>query len=244
MIPFFRKIRKQFADDNKPIKYMRYAIGEIVLVVIGILIALSINNWNNKRIEHKIEKQFLSEIVINLKDDYKQVQKVLDFNKTKDSVIIETMQLMSRASNLERRTKISSLLPTLAEYEVFLPNRVAFDNMTSSFSINLISNDSLRQILSSYYKNTLHLTDFTQEQIKDQTRKFVDESITLLVDDDLVKKLTGLDIKINQLEDFYTNPRTFKNLFNMRMNMVSQNNLLDYIKKQIDLILLKIKQEN
>jgi len=48
MIPFFRKIRKQFADDNKPLKYMRYAIGEIVLVVIGILIALQINNWNEQ----------------------------------------------------------------------------------------------------------------------------------------------------------------------------------------------------
>ncbi len=47
MIPFFRKIRKKMADDNKPLKYMRYAIGEIVLVVIGILIALQINTWNN-----------------------------------------------------------------------------------------------------------------------------------------------------------------------------------------------------
>ena len=45
MIPFFRKIRKKMADDNKPLKYMRYAIGEIVLVVVGILIALQINNW-------------------------------------------------------------------------------------------------------------------------------------------------------------------------------------------------------
>ena len=43
MINFFRKIRKKMADDNKPMKYMRYAIGEITLVVIGILIALSIN---------------------------------------------------------------------------------------------------------------------------------------------------------------------------------------------------------
>ena len=48
MINFFRKIRKKLADDNKPLKYARYAIGEIVLVVIGILIALSINNWNEK----------------------------------------------------------------------------------------------------------------------------------------------------------------------------------------------------
>jgi hypothetical protein len=44
MIPIFRKIRKKMADDNKPMKYMRYAIGEIALVVIGILIALQINN--------------------------------------------------------------------------------------------------------------------------------------------------------------------------------------------------------
>lgn len=42
MIPFFRKIRKKMAGDNNPMKYMRYAVGEIVLVVIGILIALSI----------------------------------------------------------------------------------------------------------------------------------------------------------------------------------------------------------
>jgi len=43
MINFFRRIRKKLADDNKPLKYMRYAIGEILLVVVGILIALSIN---------------------------------------------------------------------------------------------------------------------------------------------------------------------------------------------------------
>ena len=49
MINFFRKIRKKLADDNKPLKYMRYAIGEILLVVIGILIALQVNIYNEKR---------------------------------------------------------------------------------------------------------------------------------------------------------------------------------------------------
>ena len=47
MIKFFRKIRKNMIKENKVSKYMLYAIGEIILVVIGILIALQINNWNN-----------------------------------------------------------------------------------------------------------------------------------------------------------------------------------------------------
>ena len=64
MINFFRKIRKQMSDDNKPIKYMRYAIGEIVLVVIGILIALQINNWNQDR-KSKIKAEIFKEKIIS-----------------------------------------------------------------------------------------------------------------------------------------------------------------------------------
>jgi hypothetical protein len=48
MLPFFRRIRKELADDNQTLKYARYAIGEIVLVVIGILIALQINSIESK----------------------------------------------------------------------------------------------------------------------------------------------------------------------------------------------------
>ena len=72
MIPFFRKIRKKMADDNKPLKYMRYAIGEIVLVVIGILIALQINNWNeDRKATEKLDQLFV------------KVQKELLFNINK-----------------------------------------------------------------------------------------------------------------------------------------------------------------
>ncbi|UCD61312.1 MAG: hypothetical protein JSV59_01670, partial [Flavobacteriaceae bacterium] len=60
MIGFLRKIRKKLAEDNQFFKYSRYAIGEIVLVVVGILIALQINNWNNNRIGHLNEKVLLS----------------------------------------------------------------------------------------------------------------------------------------------------------------------------------------
>ena len=69
MINFYRKIRKKMADDNKPLKYARYAIGEIALVMIGILLALQVNNWNEQRkVDIEIVK-VLNEVRSNLFSD-------------------------------------------------------------------------------------------------------------------------------------------------------------------------------
>ena len=57
MIRFFRKIRQNLLSEGKTVKYLKYAIGEIVLVVIGILIALSINNWNEQKKSRDREKE-------------------------------------------------------------------------------------------------------------------------------------------------------------------------------------------
>jgi len=75
MINFFRKIRKQLADDNKHLKYMRYAIGEIVLVVIGILIALSINNWNEWQQQREKETIILYDLKENLESNIQLLEK-------------------------------------------------------------------------------------------------------------------------------------------------------------------------
>lgn len=83
MINFFRKIRKQLADDKKPLKYMRYAIGEIVLVVIGILIALQINNWNETQVlQHKVTAQ-LQNLSLGLENDLGMLNFHKDANETR-----------------------------------------------------------------------------------------------------------------------------------------------------------------
>lgn len=66
MIKFFRKIRYDLMEKNKTGKYLKYAFGEIILVVIGILIALQINNFNNGRQEMKIEQSYL----LSLQSEY------------------------------------------------------------------------------------------------------------------------------------------------------------------------------
>ena len=96
MIPFFRKVRKKLADDNKPIKYLRYAIGEIVLVVIGILIALQLNNYNDyqKTItnEQEVLKSLEKEIIENI--DQLNKSKIRDkiFFNTASEVILKLKQ--------------------------------------------------------------------------------------------------------------------------------------------------------
>lgn len=66
MIKFYHRLRRRFLIENKFSKYIFYAVGEIVLVMVGILIALQINNWNN-RIEHLNEKVLLSYIMEDLR---------------------------------------------------------------------------------------------------------------------------------------------------------------------------------
>ena len=69
MIKFFRKIRRNLLSDGKTGKYLKYAVGEIVLVVIGILIALSINNWNSNRADRIREMEYMQSMLVDLQKD-------------------------------------------------------------------------------------------------------------------------------------------------------------------------------
>jgi hypothetical protein len=86
MIKFFRKIRQQLLTENKFSKYLLYAIGETVLVVIGILIALNINNSNQERINEAEIKSILKEIQQDLKSDIERSKQVFDFYIEDDSI--------------------------------------------------------------------------------------------------------------------------------------------------------------
>mgnify|MGYP000188649675 CR=1 FL=1 len=78
MIKFFRKIRYNLMNENKTGKYFKYAIGEIILVVIGILIALSINNWNEGRKNDRKEALLIKNIIEDLNSDTAHINQALD----------------------------------------------------------------------------------------------------------------------------------------------------------------------
>ncbi len=87
MIKFFRHLQYKLMSENKTGKYFKYAIGEIVLVVIGILIALQINNWNNNRNDRLKEKQLL----INLRQEFKTNLDELKFDQQINTNCLNTL---------------------------------------------------------------------------------------------------------------------------------------------------------
>ncbi len=82
MIKFFRNIRKNLLNEGKTTRYFKYAIGEIILVVIGILIALQINNWNERENSISQAEKHLKTIKLNLQDDILQAEMLLSETQT------------------------------------------------------------------------------------------------------------------------------------------------------------------
>lgn len=87
MIKFFRKIRRQLLSENKFNRYFKYAIGEIILVVIGILIALQINNWNTKKDNEQKVIKTLQQVQKDLLNDIQEAQYFSDYWQKQDKLL-------------------------------------------------------------------------------------------------------------------------------------------------------------
>ena len=153
MLTFFRKIRKSLIDSSSARKYLVYAIGEIALVVIGILIALQINNWNQTRLDEQIETQVLRKLVRDLESDHLQFKQI-------DSIYQNQINVWIERKNLFRQQLLSDddILNIFQIYGVHLrvinPQRTAFDEMLNSGKIYNISNESLVEQIIDYYQET------------------------------------------------------------------------------------------
>ena len=91
MIKFFRKIRQNLLSEGKAGKYLKYAVGEIILVVIGILIALSINNWNENQKQKKQLDAIYTTVEQNLKTDLKNIKLPIEFFENLDSTLTKIL---------------------------------------------------------------------------------------------------------------------------------------------------------
>lgn len=173
MINFFRKKRKQLASDNKLGKYLRYAIGEIVLVVIGILIALSINNWNNRRIKENAAESLSFRLLAETKKNKKQLQNQIERVKELQD---ETQSLLIMFSP-EFETKSSKLLDSLLYGLISTPsynfNSASLDEALNTGQISILPSDSLRTLLYDIPKRIKTITNYEEDLIRDIEKNLI-----------------------------------------------------------------------
>jgi len=143
MIKFFRTIRKDLMEKNKTGNYLKYAVGEIVLVVIGILIALSINNWNEERKNILNESQLVKNIIEDLRLDSEHINQSLN-ELTNQLYIID--HLIAKVLNSENELNYDST--ELVRYSSdFRP----ITQQNHAESVSNLKNESNRELLQNYF---------------------------------------------------------------------------------------------
>jgi len=162
MIRFFRNIRQNLLKGGKTLNYFKYAIGEIVLVMVGILLALQVNNWNQNRINKQNEKLILKELHKEFISNKIQLDTVLFYNqrsfqsvkyvRSKLPINMEKINLDSLAYHLNY----------MGYNYTFNPSEGVTNALMNSSTFNLISNDELRNLLIRWDDV---VTDYQEEEI-------------------------------------------------------------------------------
>ncbi|TYA59666.1 hypothetical protein FVF61_01030 [Formosa maritima] len=162
MIKFFRKIRYNLMEQNKSGKYFKYAIGEIILVVIGILIALQINNWNEKRKEQEKGQVYLERLKENLILDLEHLELNINFYKQ----VFEYGNLAlaySDGDTIESKNNWEILVAFFHASQIWplILTSSTYEELKSSGELSLLQSVDLRNSLSYFYGGGLERYNHT-----------------------------------------------------------------------------------
>jgi hypothetical protein len=202
MIKFFRKIRQQLLTENKFSKYFLYAVGEIVLVVIGILIALSLNNWNQNQNEQNKIKEYAVSLIQDLEGDIIMTGQIQRQNEDIVSRI-DSLNKYIHNRKIENFSNLDLLYFTLNKpHRPYTWKRTTFTELKNSGTLGLIKNDSLAKMISEYDAFTYHLDD-----------DFINDRIQF-------EKATDLSTKVINYN--------YPNLMEFRIKLLPTDNVRDY----------------
>lgn len=162
MPSIFKRVRKKILGEGAARRYVLYAGGEILLVVIGILLALQINNWNEERKERAHEKYVLGEILLNLEEDRRQVAFSLDNRQAAAKAI---QKLSSANQNEYDRGEYEQDLAGLFSFERFYPIKTGYGMIISTGLT--VSDQELRTKLGQYYEYDIFRVQAAIKDIED-----------------------------------------------------------------------------
>ena len=150
MIKFFRKIRYDLMEKNKTGKYLKYAIGEIALVVIGILIALSLNNWKEDLDNRGEEMRILSGLKQEFEVNLAEVNRNIKLNTSTVESSIDFIDLIRTENPFDNYRHVDSLLYLVYMFGSFDAQTGLIDEVISSGKLSIIKDSDLRDRLTSF----------------------------------------------------------------------------------------------
>ena len=216
MLTIFRKIRNSMLKSGNTQRYLLYAIGEIALVVIGILVALQINNWNQNRIDRQKEENYL----VNLKRDFNdQIQSIDDQIEAERSYAESAFPILQSyydGDPISFDSTMAQNLSLLVTRRTFVRTDPTFSELISSGNIDLLKD--------------LHFKDALIRYFQDLKRKesIVEKNNVYLTDQMVGNILT----KLGYIQDYrILNPdsklKQFSNTSNKHLMIISQKLLSD-----------------
>ena len=150
MIKFFRNIRKNLLKEGKTAKYLKYAIGEIILVMIGILLALQVNNWNQERQLKQKEKKILTELKRDLVLNNSILQNQIEIQQTASD------EITSLIEHIKKKKPFSDTISMYLSH-AYYAERIQFTSSAyeslKSVGIDIISSDSLKADIANLFGN-------------------------------------------------------------------------------------------
>jgi hypothetical protein len=237
-------------SENKTGKYLKYAIGEIVLVVIGILIALSINNWNENAKNRRMENSYLIRIFNDLDNDILEFQETKETTQKRNDRVLFLQHALKDADLVQKSPDyfVSSIVIAGYTYRPSISNH-SFDELKSSGRLELIQNEELRVAISKYYDFVYSRSqwDFID---KDVQLKYREYSTGILNQDQLSKVITRVDtlnFSKNVVDDIYQRFLSKKE-FHSLLPQVFQGKyetivIMDNSKENAERVKLKIQNE-
>ena len=239
MIKFFRKIRQNLLIENKTGKYFKYAIGEIVLVVIGILIALGINNWNNEQKDNQAEVKYLSQIKKSLKENDLILKERIEFDKR---LLKLGDQLYNHIKTQKKlNDSIKQILVVLQYDQMVSFNMAAFENLKND-GLSFISNDDLKfEIINIYDKELKYIQNIFANQFENYLSGVINPFFS--ENFEFVSYNKKIIIEPNNYQELLSNKKT-TNIISMvnTMRSFAISNYTD-TQKNINEILIKLEKE-
>jgi hypothetical protein len=245
MIKFFRKIRQNMLMENKTGTYFKYAIGEIILVVIGILIALSINNWNENRKNSNEGIAILQSLDKNLILAKKQSESLVSTEKDSKAVLL----LVLGIDTITDKNSISDNIfkDAFWSLENNIPVINTYADLKNSNKLGLIKNQKIKEKFTSLEVNLNKLKGFLDDRLHVQQIRIDDVSENEINFIPLIKSsIPTINItneKQNNYEQIINNQR-IRNLLGIKLNMTQDVlNYRENLDKEIKELIMLIESE-